>query len=57
MKKQLYHMSLFLFLSGFHWHDIVQKVLLKYGGFGKKLNKEGDGHKGGLSIERGGGGG
>ena len=55
MKKQLYHMSLFLFLSGFHWHDIVQKVLLKYGGFGKKLKKEGDGHKGGLSIERGGG--
>ena len=55
MKKQLYHMSLFLFLSGFHWHDIVQKVLLIYGGFGKKLKKEGDGHKGGLSIERGGG--
>ena len=53
MKKQLYHMSLFLFLSGFHWDDIVQKVLSKYGGFGKKLKKEGDGHKGGLPIEGG----
>ena len=25
----------------------------KYGGFGKKLKKEGDGHKGGLPIEGG----